>query len=88
MEMAVPNPGADVTLQRVGNEAILYDRRNGRTHVINNSAARIWELCDGRATVEEITGAFAAAYAIPASEVRADVAAILATFRDLCVLEY
>lgn len=88
IEVAVPHPGPDVTLQRVGKEAILYDRRNGRAHVINSSAARIWELCDGCATVEEIVGAFAATYAMPASEVRADVAATLATFRELRLLEY
>jgi PqqD family protein of HPr-rel-A system len=87
MEIGVPTPGAGVVLQRVGGEAILYDRRNGRAHVINSSAARIWELCDGRATVEEITGAFAAAYALPASDVRADVASILTTFRELHVLD-
>jgi hypothetical protein len=87
MEVVVPRPSTDVTLQRVGNEAILYDRRNGRAHVINSSAARIWDLCDGRATVDEITGAFAAAYAMPVADVSADVAAILATFHELHVLE-
>jgi hypothetical protein len=87
MEVVVPRPSTDVTLQRVGNEAILYDRRNGRAHVINSSAARIWDLCDGRATVDEITGAFAAAYAMPVADVSADVATILATFHELHVLE-
>ncbi len=87
MQVAVPRPSTDVTLQRVGGEAILYDRRNGRAHVINSSAARIWDLCDGQATVEEITGAFAAAYGMPIAEVSADVAAILTTFRELHVLE-
>jgi hypothetical protein len=87
MEVVVPRPSTDVTLQRVGNEAILYDRRNGRAHVINSSAARIWDLCDGQATVDEITGAFAAAYAMPVADVSADVATILATFHELHVLE-
>ena len=83
----IPTRSADATLQHVGSEAILYDRRNGRAHVINNSAARIWELCDGQANVEQIAGAFAAAYAMPASEVYDDVLAILATFRELRVLD-
>jgi hypothetical protein len=74
-------------LQRVGPEAILYDRRNGRAHVLNKSAARVWELCDGSATVEQIAGAFGAAYAMPASDVYDDVLAILATFRELHVLD-
>jgi hypothetical protein len=87
MDSGVPTRRADVALQRVGQEAILYDRRNGRAHVINNSAARLWELCDGRATVDEIAGAFAGAYAMPVSEVHADVVAMLATFRELQVLD-
>ena len=87
MSIDIPVRSADATLQRVGAEAILHDRRNGRAHVINNSAARIWELCDGQANVEQITDKFAAAYAMPASEVYDDVVAILATFRELRVLD-
>jgi PqqD family protein of HPr-rel-A system len=83
----IPTRSVDATLQHVGSEAILYDRRNGRAHVINNSAARIWELCDGQANVEQIAGAFAASYAMPTSEVYDDVLAILATFRELRVLD-
>jgi coenzyme PQQ synthesis protein D (PqqD) len=87
MDTTIPARSADVTLQRVGNEAILHDRRNGRAHVINSSAARIWDLCDGSATVDEIAERFAASYAMPASEVHADVVAILARFRELRVLD-
>jgi hypothetical protein len=83
----IPTRSVDATLQHVGSEAILYDRRNGRAHVINKSAARIWELCDGQANVEQIAGAFAASYAMPTSEVYDDVLAILATFRELRVLD-
>ena len=59
MEASIPKRDADVTLQRVGQEAILYDRRHGRAHVINSSAARVWELCDGHASIDEIIHAFA-----------------------------
>jgi hypothetical protein len=82
-----PLPSADVSLQRVGNEAILHDRRNARAHVINDSAARIWQLCDGRATLDEIVNAFAASYGIPPSDVRDDVVSILSKFRELRVLD-
>jgi hypothetical protein len=85
--MQLPTPSADVSLQRVGDEAILHDSRNGRAHVINESAARVWELCDGRATLDEIASAFAASYSLAASDVRDDVAYIVAKFRELRVLE-
>lgn len=87
MDRLCPARRADVMLQRVGQEAILYDRRNRRAHVLNDSAARVWELCDGHATLEEITEAFASAYAIPASAVHADVVRILTTFRELQVID-
>lgn len=87
METQPPKPSPAVTLQRVGNEAILHDRRNGRAHVINESAARIWELCDGHATLDQIVAAFATAYAMPPATVQPDVEYILARFRALSVLE-
>jgi len=87
MDLRPPTPSKDVSLQRVGQEAILHDRRNGRAHVINESAAQIWDLCDGRNTLDQIVLAFAAAYELPALDVRKDVQYILAKFRELRVLE-
>ena len=87
MDLRPPTPSKDVSLQRVGQEAILHDRRNGRAHVINESAAQIWDLCDGRNTLDQIVLAFAAAYELPVLDVREDVQYILAKFRELRVLE-
>jgi pyrroloquinoline quinone biosynthesis protein D len=87
MDLRLPNPNKDVSLQRVGQEAILHDRRNGRAHVINESAAQIWELCDGNHTLEQIVSTFSNAYALPAADVQADVEYILAKFHELRVLE-
>ena len=87
MDLQSPTPNTDVSLQRVGQEAILHDHHNGRAHVINESAAQIWELCDGATTLDQIVSAFAAAYALPAADVQADVQYILARFHDLGVIE-
>jgi PqqD family protein of HPr-rel-A system len=87
MDIPSPTPNKDVSLQRVGQEAILHDRRNGRAHVINESAAQIWELCDGQNTLHQIVSAFAATYMLQASDVQADVQDILAKFHELGVLE-
>ena len=83
---ATPVRSAAVALERVGREAILHDRERGRVHVVNGSAARLWELCDGRATLDEIVVAFAASYKTSPDAVRDDVETILAAFRDLGVL--
>ena len=87
MERQPPTPNKDVLLQRVGQEAILHDRRNGRAHVINESAAQIWELCDGQHTLDQIVSTFAATYALPTVDVQADVQNIIAKFHELRVLE-
>lgn len=86
MESTPPTRSPEVTLQRVGNEAILHDRRNGRAHVINQTAARIWELCDGQADLDQVVAAFAVGYELAPADVRDDVVYILGKFRDLRVL--
>jgi len=87
MDLRSLTPSKDVSLQRVGQEAILHDRRNGRAHVINESAAQIWELCDGNHTLDQIVSAFSTSYELPAADVQADVEYILAKFHELGVLE-
>jgi PqqD family protein of HPr-rel-A system len=72
----------DVTLQRVGREAILHDARSGQAHVINASAARVWDLCDGR-PLEDLLVAFAEPYGLAPDAVRADVERVLDGFRKL-----
>jgi PqqD family protein of HPr-rel-A system len=83
-EHPAPNPA--VTLERSGKEAVLYDRASRRVHVVNESAARLFELCDGETTIDEITDRFARSYAIEPAEVKDDVRSIVATLRGLGVL--
>lgn len=75
----------DVTLQRVGNEAILHDASAGKAHVINASAARVWELCDGR-SMDDVVRTFAEPYGRRPDEVRADVEGVIEGFRRLGLL--
>ena len=75
----------DVTLQRVGREAILHDAAAGKAHVINAPAARVWELCDGRA-MDDLLRAFAEPYGRAPDDVRADVERVLTGFRQLGLL--
>lgn len=76
----------DVTLQRVGREAILHDALSGQAHVINASAARVWELCDGR-PLDDLLIAFAEPYNLAPEAVRADVERVLAGFQRLGLLK-
>ena len=75
----------DVTLQRVGREAILHDDVNGKAHVINGSAARLWELCDGR-PLDDLVTAFAGLYGRAPETVADDVQRTLDGFRAMGLL--
>ena len=82
----VPRARGDVALQRVGREAILHDAASGQAHVINGSAARVWELADGR-PVDDLLQAFAAPYGLLPDDVRDDVRQVLHRFAALGLLE-
>jgi coenzyme PQQ synthesis protein D (PqqD) len=76
----------EVTVRVVGREAILHDPIAAKTHVVNASAARAWELCDGR-TMAELVDAFAAGYGRAPAELQSDVERIVALFERLGLLE-
>ena len=85
-EVTEPAQRVGVTLERVGAEAILLDQPAGRAHVVNASAARLWELLGGGRDRESLIVTFAAAYMLPADAVRADVEQTLAGFAALGLL--
>lgn len=85
-EAATPAQRAGITLERVGADAILLDHGAGRAHVVNGSAARLWELLGAARDRESLIVAFAAACALPADAVRADVEQTLDRFAALGLL--
>lgn len=60
----------------------MHDRQNGQAHVINASAARVWELCEGR-SFDELVAAFGTTYGREPETVREDVRRVLARFAEL-----
>ncbi len=48
----------DVTAKQIGEEFMIYDLDNKVIHVLNMTAAKIFQLCDGSHTLEEIAEAF------------------------------
>ncbi len=77
----------DVILTRTGDEALLVDELNGSVHVVNRSAARLWELCDGDPTIDQLVASMAGAYRVDDGAIRGDVETMVGTFRDLGLLE-
>jgi len=55
MELAGPVACKDsVVVQEADGELLVYDLRNGKAHCLTESAAFIWNCCDGMTSVEQI----------------------------------
>ena len=51
-----------VATEEFDGEAVLYDERDGAVHVLNATAALVWQCLDGETTIAELIAELAAAY--------------------------
>lgn len=51
---SVPRRRPGVEIERVGEQAVMLDAAGSVARGLNESAARVWELVDGRRTVTQI----------------------------------
>lgn len=85
--MNPPRPRPGYRVEQVEEETVLYFPGDARVLYCNPTAALIWQLCDGRRTVDEIVAALEAAYPDAAGTIRADVEQALATLADSGAIE-
>jgi hypothetical protein len=55
-------------VSHVADETLVYDRRSSKAHCLNKTAALVWQHCDGRTSVAEITRLLAAECRAPVDE--------------------
>jgi len=77
----------DLSARQVGTDLVLYDSAGREVHVLNSTAAKVFELCDGSHTLEEmakvLTESFDGVDYVQAYE---DVKQILNTFEEKCLM--
>jgi len=76
----------DISLHQIGSESVLKDPEQQRVHVVNSTAAWVWERLDGSRSVDQIGTELAARYAIPVDVAHRDVSQVLESFRELGLL--
>ena len=67
-------------LEEMDGELLLYNPATTTTLHLNDSSAMVWDLCDGRLTVAEITETLQSAFPDQAEQISEDVRTVL---RDL-----
>jgi PqqD family protein of HPr-rel-A system len=82
-----PGKSADVLELDMGDGLILYNHDSSLVHHLNPSAALVWQLCDGEASVGQLATEIAEEYGLKASEVLKQVSAVIAEFDALDLVE-
>jgi PqqD family protein of HPr-rel-A system len=70
------DPG--LPFQTLEEETIVVDPRTREVHLLNDTAARVWELLASARSVDALTAALGEEYDAPADELRAGVEELLA----------
>jgi hypothetical protein len=76
----IPRPTADVEMEVIDGEVLLYHPQQTRAVYLNPTAAVIWGLCDGSRSAREIIRLIGESYPDAVAGLPADV---LATLKEL-----
>jgi hypothetical protein len=82
-----PKMRADLEVVEIDGEGLVYDGPAGSVHYLNPTAAILFQLCDGKATVEENGEALAEAFGIPLEQATKHVEILVSGFYTAGMLE-
>jgi len=81
--MQKPRAAEKLEIRVVGGESLVHDQTNGKVHVLNSTAAKILELCDGSRSSDDIARLISDETHADMQLVAGDVAAIIRQFENL-----
>ena len=82
-----PKVRTDLDIVELDDELVLYDPARDEVHYLNATAALVFQLCDGSATVRELSTEIAEALGAPAKRVERQVRTLLKDLREVGLLE-
>ena len=83
----IPKKRGSAESSRLGGEFILLDTEGAMLRGLNGTAARVWELIDGRRRAAEIAERIASEFDAPADRVLADVLSFLTVLEGKHLVE-
>jgi PqqD family protein of HPr-rel-A system len=87
MALVKPRVRSDLTIVDLDGEATVYDDATGDLHTLNPTATIVLHLCDGSATINELSTELAGVFDTPKEEIEPQVRALLRKFRRAGLLE-
>jgi PqqD family protein of HPr-rel-A system len=76
-----PRTRQDLAVVVLDGEAVVYDEESGSLHHLNPTATIVFQLCDGTATIREISSEMSEVFGVPVREVEREVRALLRGLR-------
>ncbi len=69
----IPNPHPQVAATIADGQAVIVLADSGNVTILNETATRVWQLCDGTHTIEQIVQTIADEYSVEQSTAQQDV---------------
>ncbi len=76
----------NVIWRRIGDDVVVIKDDGLSTHVLNKTAAFIWEMCDGKCGVDEITAKMYEHFEVSLDVVHADVRKIVERLTQIGIM--
>ena len=77
----------DIIWRRIEGKIVLIGKEGMVIHVLNKTAAHIWELCDGAKSADEITASICERFDVTPEEADADVRETISNLEKMGLLE-
>jgi hypothetical protein len=84
---SILRPARDLRFRRIDDEAVVVRQREGEVLVMNETAARLLELADGRSSVADWVDALAGEYEVDRAALERDILAFAESLTDEGMLE-
>jgi hypothetical protein len=73
--------------RRIGDEIVIITSDGLATHILNKTAARIWELCDGELGATEIVERLCKQFDVPDEQAKTDVNEVIGQLLNLGLIK-
>ena len=87
MALVKPKARTGLTVVELDEEAVIYVEENGELHHLNPTATIVFGLCDGSATMKEISTDISEAFKVPLHDVEGQVRTLVRQFQKAGLLE-
>jgi len=78
----------DVIWRRIGDDIVVIKDDGQSTHILNKTAALIWELCDGQRGIDEIAAGLYERYDVSLEEARVDTRETIENLTKAGIIKY